>query len=201
LAAGRPDTEPRAEIAPAGAPNQTSLLFVVTIVVAALYLAREVLIPIALAVLLSFVLAPLVDLLRRARIGRTASVLTAMALAVGIILAIAGVIGTQVAGLAGDLPYYSFTIERKIDTLRDATVGRASSIVQSIGSHLGPSPEEKKAAENPAPGDKATPPVPVIVQQPSLSPMELASRYLSPALSPVATFGIVIVVTIFILLQ
>lgn len=43
--------------------------------------------------------------------------------------------------------------------------------------------------------------MPVIVQQPSPAPLELAGRYLSPALSPVATLGIVIVIAIFILLQ
>ncbi len=199
LPTGRPETEPRAAVAPAAAPPQSSLLLVIAVIVAALYLAREVLIPIALAILLSFVLAPLVDLLRRTRIGRTASVLLAVAVAVGVILAIAGVIGTQAAGLANDLPYYSLTIERKIDTLRNATVGRVATVVENFGSHIGP--PEYKPPENPASGAKATPPVPVIVQQPSPAPLELAGRYLSPALSPVATLGIVIVIAIFILLQ
>jgi predicted PurR-regulated permease PerM len=195
LATGRPETQPR----PEPAPHQTPLLLIVVVVVAALYLAREVLIPIALAILLSFVLAPLVDLLRRTRIGRTASVLLAVACAVGIILAIAGMIGTQVAGLANDLPYYSSTIERKIDTLRGATVGRITTLVENFGSHIGP--PEAKPPENPTPGAKPTPPVPVVVQPPSPAPLELAGRYLSPALSPLATLGIVIVIAIFILLQ
>jgi predicted PurR-regulated permease PerM len=199
LATGRAETEPGAEVTPAGAPNQSSLLLVIVVVVAALYLAREVLIPIALAILLSFVLAPLVDLLRRTRIGRTASVLLATAFAVGVILAIAGMIGTQVASLADDLPYYSSTIERKVDTLRGATVGRITTLAEDIGRHIGP--PEGKPPENPASGAKSTPPVPVVVQQPSPAPLELAGRYLSPALSPVGTLGIVIVIAIFILMQ
>ena len=200
MASGRSDTEPRAEVPPAGAPRQSSLLLAIVVVVAALYLGREVLIPIALAILLSFVLAPLVDLLRRTRIGRTASVLLAVAVAVGVILAIAGIIGTQAASLAGDLPYYSSTIERKIDTLRDATVGRIASVAGKIASHV--SPPEAKAPETPTPGGaRPTPPVPVVIEQPAPAPLELAGRYLSPALSPLATLGAVIVISIFILLQ
>jgi predicted PurR-regulated permease PerM len=69
------------------------------VVVAGLYLARVVLLPITLAVLLSFVLAPLANLLRHLRLCRVPSVLFAAALAVGIVMAIGTVIGSQVAVL------------------------------------------------------------------------------------------------------
>ena len=72
------------------------------VIVAALYFAKEVLIPLTLAILLSFVLAPLVDLLRRLRLGRTPSVLVAVILALALILALGGVIGSQVAQVANE---------------------------------------------------------------------------------------------------
>ena len=123
MAAGPPDP-PRTEIRPpAATPAQNSLLLIIVVVVARLYVAREILIPIALAVLLSFVLTPLVDLLRRLGLWRTPSVLLAITVAVGIIFAIGGIIGTQAAGLVDELPYYSSTIERKIDAIRSATLG------------------------------------------------------------------------------
>ena len=64
-------------IPPAQTPGPSGLttLATVVVVVAALSLAREVLLPITLAVLLSFVLAPLVELLRRIRFGRVSAVL------------------------------------------------------------------------------------------------------------------------------
>ena len=88
------------------------------VVVAGLYLARDVLIPITLAVLLSFVLAPLANLLRRFRLGRVGSVLVAVALAIGIVIVIGTVIGSQVANLAPRLPEYTGTIETKIQRAR-----------------------------------------------------------------------------------
>jgi len=63
-------------------------LAVGVVVVAGLYLGRDVLIPITLAVLLSFVLAPLADLLQRVRVGRIPSVLLTVAIALGMIAAL-----------------------------------------------------------------------------------------------------------------
>src|SRR4051794_29601028 len=85
-----------AQVTPPETPSPTGLmsLAVAVVVVAALYFAREVLIPITLAVLLSFALAPLVDLLRRVRIPRLVAVLLSVALALGTVLALGGIIGT-----------------------------------------------------------------------------------------------------------
>ena len=65
------------QIAPPEMPGLNSLLTLVTgvVIVSALYLAREVLIPFTLAILLSFVLAPLVEALRRIRVPHVLSVL------------------------------------------------------------------------------------------------------------------------------
>src|SRR3954451_11747512 len=67
---------PAATIAPPQTPSASGLstLGVGVVVVAALYLGREVFVPLVLATLLSFVLAPLANLFRRLRIGRVASV-------------------------------------------------------------------------------------------------------------------------------
>lgn len=83
------------------------------VAVAGLYLGRTVLIPITLAVLLSFLLAPLVNLLRQAHVPRVASVLLVVLLALGLILAIGTLIGTQVADLAAEVPLYATTVEKQ----------------------------------------------------------------------------------------
>ncbi|MEO6382703.1 MAG: AI-2E family transporter, partial [Nitrobacter sp.] len=89
------------------------------IVVTALYLAREVLVPITVAILLSFVLAPLVDLLRRVRLGRLPSVLLAVGSAIGILVLVGTIVGSQVAQLGTHAPEYAKTIEQKITSVRD----------------------------------------------------------------------------------
>ena len=80
-------------------------LHVGVVVVAGMYFAREVLIPITLAVLLSFILAPVVRWLRYV-LPRVPAVLLAVTLALGIVLSLGGLIGTQIASLAGDVPQY-----------------------------------------------------------------------------------------------
>ena len=135
------------------------------VVVAGLYLGREVLIPITLAVLLSFVLAPLANLLRRFRLGRVASVLVAVALAIGIVIVIGTVIGSQVASLATRLPEYTGTIETKIQSVRAVTIDRVSGLLDQLGSKsnapsAGANPMGVRAnADHPA-GRQKTPEMP-----------------------------------------
>src|ERR1700727_2263089 len=97
-----------AQVSPAETPGLRGLttLAVSVVVIAGLYLGREVLIPITLAILLSFVLAPLVELFRRIHLGRILSVVFAVFIAVSVLIVIGSVIGIQIAGLADDVPRY-----------------------------------------------------------------------------------------------
>src|ERR1700723_4480400 len=84
---------------------------------AVLYFARDVLVPITLAFILSLLVAPLVRALRHVGLGQTVSVLAAvivLALSFG---AIGGVIGSQLVGMAGSLPPYERALEGKLGTL------------------------------------------------------------------------------------
>jgi len=178
---------------------------VAAIVVAALYFAREVLIPVTLAMLLSFVLSPLVELLRRVWLGRILSVVLAVVLALGLILAFGSAIGTQVAQLSGNLPQYQTTIETKITRLRNATIDRFSEKLGSFGHQLsGSEPRSEAAAPAttgvPAQGQQQEP-VPVVVTQPAPSVLDIGRSVLEPMLYPLVTAGIILVVTIFALLQ
>ncbi len=191
------------QVTPPETPGIASLmtLLVGVVVVACLYLAREVLIPITLAVLLSFLLAPLVNLLRRIHLGRVPSVICAVVLALGMILGLGGLIGTQVAELAGEIPAYQYTIEHKIDSLRNFTVGRLTNLATNLSQRIGlktatlPTPAEQK------PQNSGPQPVPVQVQPAPPSAMSLAESILEPVASPLATTVIVLLVTVFILLQ
>ena len=104
-------------------PSASGTAIICAITVVALYVGREVFVPVALAILLSFVLAPLVLLLRRARLGRVPSVLVAVLVAIAVIFGIGALIGGQLAQIAEHLPEYQFTIEQKIQSLQSATTG------------------------------------------------------------------------------
>ncbi|ALE56856.1 putative PurR-regulated permease PerM [Paraburkholderia sp. GV068] len=198
---GRPN-----RVYPPGAPGLHGLASVITgvVVVCALYFGRAVLIPITLSVLLSFLLAPLVQMLRRLRMGQLPSIFIAVLFALAALLAIGALIGAQLVQLAGDLPQYQVAIEQKIETVQEKTIGRADSLMsraaatlQRVAPSKPPPPRPTGRAARNAPAV----PTPVEVHEPSPTPMQLAQRALSPAIAPIETTFIVLVVTIFILLQ
>ncbi len=95
-------------------------------IIVTLYFGREILVPIALAILLSFVLAPLVGLLQRIRVPRGLAVVSVVAMAFALIFAMASLLATQLTQLAGDLPRYQSTISEKIQSFRETTAGRGT---------------------------------------------------------------------------
>ncbi len=199
-----PASRPAAQVAPPGVPGVNALLTLAVgvVVVAALYLARDVLIPITLAVLLSFLLGPIVGLLRRIHFPNVLAVLFAVVLALSLIGALGGLIGVQVASLATDIPSYTTTIGRKVEAVRGATLGRLNELTRRVGRQMGPAPTADKA---PTPGQATSPsepkPIPVEVRQPSADPLQLARSVLEPLLAPFETTLIIFIVAVFILLQ
>ena len=129
-----PPAAPAAKtVAAMAAPNASAGMTLFVMIVATLYFGKEVLVPVTLALLLAFILAPLVELLRKAYLGRVPSVLLGVILALGLILAIGGVIGIQIADLGTRLPQYAAAVQTKVDTVKDFTVGRLSALADRIG--------------------------------------------------------------------
>jgi len=186
-----------AQVPPAETPGLSGLLTLAVgvVVVAGLYLGRDVLIPITLSVLLSFLLAPLVNLLRQIHLGRVPSALIAVVLALGVILSIGTLIGTQIAALAPDVPTYAGRIQGKIDSLQNVTLSQVNVLLRRLG-------QATHQSSQPTTANQAGPaPVPVIVRQPDPTPIEIAERLITPIVNPLATMAIVLIVTVFILLQ
>ena len=180
-------------------------LAVAVVIVAGLYLGSEMMIPIILAVLLSFLLAPVANFLRRLHLGRVPSALLAVVLALGIILAFGMVIGTQLAELAQEVPRYASSVERKIETLQSHTLGRITTIIRSLGHELDRANVSRKSSSGAStptasPGDEPKS-IPVEVHEPQPSAVQLDQRIVSPIVAPLATTAIVFIVAIFILLQ
>src|ERR671921_221615 len=110
---------------PAVQPPSSSILTAGGIVLAigVLYFGRDIFIPFALAVLLSFALTPLVNWLRRLKLPRIAAVLVAVTLAFILIGGIGFVVGRQLVQLANNLPTYQTTITQKIRPLQQTAPG------------------------------------------------------------------------------
>ena len=180
------------------------------LIVATLYFGRDVFVPVALSILLSFVLAPLVHALQDFRVPRAISVIGVVLLAFSIIFVIGGVIATQMTQLAGELPRYESNMRAKIQSLRGTaaannTLERAADVLQDLGKELNKPKEPSSArtatpAANSLPGQDARP-IPVEVRQPPPTALESIAALISPLLHPLMTSGIVIIFVIFTLLQ
>jgi predicted PurR-regulated permease PerM len=199
----------------ANRPTRDSASFppVVTAVVcvAALYFARSVLIPIALAVLLAFLLAPLVNLLQKAHLGRTGPIIVVVLLIAGLLTGLGWLVFNQAISLATQIPNYKATISRKIETfrgVRENGIGKAEATVNELGKELSstietPAPDDDQNQRSKhllLPGGSIAHPVPVEVVQQN-SPIASVRALLGPFLGPIATLGIVMVFTAFILLR
>jgi predicted PurR-regulated permease PerM len=187
-------------------------VLVAATIVAALYFGREVLLPIALAILLSFVLAPLARLFQRLHLPRIPAVLLSVMLAFAVISAIGTLMFSQVSQLAGDLPHYQLTLSEKIKSLRGAatasgTLEQASQVLRNLQKELerpkGESPAGAGAPHAGTPDAGAPPerPIPVEVHQPDPGALQTLATLISPLLHPLATTGIIVVFVVFTLLQ
>jgi predicted PurR-regulated permease PerM len=180
---------------------------VAALIIAGLYFGREILVPVALAVLLSFVLAPFVSRLQSFRLPRVAAVLAVVILGFGIIFSLGGLMVTQASKLAEALPGYETTLRNKIETLRGITGGgtgtlqRASEVLNDLKTEL----QSTKAGNPPSttvlqqPSDSK--PIPVEVRQPDPGALNTLVAIIAPLLSPLTTTGIVVTFVVFILMQ
>jgi predicted PurR-regulated permease PerM len=192
-------------------PDAAKVMIVFVLIVVTLYFGREVLIPVTLALLLTFLLAPLVTWFRIIHFGRVPSVILVVTLTLGVLVAIGGVVGSQLRELATNLPNYARTIEDKVAAVKLETVGRFSHVMDvaetprnttpstsgtpaSVPSHQGVS-EPQKPAENSDLSLASEAP------QSTSTPWQLVEQYISPLMSPLVTLGIVFVVAVFALLQ
>ena len=156
------------------------------IAAAILYLAREVLIPLALAILLSFLLAPVVRRLEHWRLGRVLSTLVAVVVAATIIGSVGWVAARQALSLAAKLPEYRENISKKIRTVRgqsEGTLGKAAEAIRQLEHEAAPEAPPVRVAE--------TPP----------SPTAAFIEWISPFVKPVGTAAAVLVFTILLLLN
>jgi predicted PurR-regulated permease PerM len=162
------------------------------LITAALYWAQRVLVPVALAVLLSFVLAPFVNALQRRGLRRVFSVIVVVLVALGIIGGVGAAISLQIGHLVEELPQHKQNIARKVASIRDATQGTLLEKVQDVGREV---TQEWGREEK---GQETAQPMEVQIRSSGVSQF-LAT--LGPAAATLASAGLVFVLVIFMLAQ
>ena len=169
-------------------------------VTAILYVGREVFLPLAISLLLTFALAPIVSFLRRRSLPKVPAVILTVMIAFMMIGLFSFVVATQVGNLARNIPIYQSNILEKVRSLRDIGVSggimdRLSGAVESVGAEL-----EKNVPPNSPVDEPEREPLPVEVVE-RQSPLETLQNVIIPLVRPFATAGLIIVVVIFMLLQ
>jgi predicted PurR-regulated permease PerM len=175
------------------------------IVVATMYFAREVLMPVALAGILSFMLAPPVRMLQRLHVPRPLAVVLVALLAFAVIFALGRTLVREVTQLAEDLPKYQATIAQKIEGIRGGgarpgTLERARKVLSELDKQLeGAKEKPGEGAQSSGAGSLA--PIPVEVHEPPGGPLQMLATLINPLLGPLATTTLIVVFVIFILIQ
>ena len=190
------------EVRPANVPGLTGLLGLAigVVIIAGLYFARDVLIPITLAILLSFVLSPVVLALRRLRMPRGPAVLVTVLFALGLLGGIGTIVVGQASSLADDAPGYARTIESKIAGARDYATAKLALFRRNDDKQQAARPTARAPVTS-AVLSQSREPVPVRVIGDEPSALRIAGDVLAPVLHPFETLVIVLVVAIFILMQ
>ncbi len=112
-------------------PSSIVTLASITVVVAALYLAKGVLVPLTLAVLLSFLLIPVCDWLERRKLGRIPAVLLTAVLSFSVLAAVAWTAAIQMTGLFPNIPDYQKNIEAKLNSVNAYAVAALSKVTRT----------------------------------------------------------------------
>lgn len=167
----------------------------IVLIVAALSLAKAVIIPIVLAALLTLVLSPVVGALQRLHLGRTLSVIGAVFLAFCLLGGIGLGVVLQLRNLAGDLPLHEQEIAQKIAKIREA--GRASWVVDIYDTIRDIS--RKIQGTEAAPAElPAGQPIPVRIES---SPFPFVQSLAGPVMEALVTLGMATILLIFMLIQ
>lgn len=196
----------RSEIKPGVSRNSPSAV-TVGIAIAALYFGREIFVPLAMAVLLSFMLAPVVAWLERLHVPRIPAVVAAVTMTFLVISGLGFMIAGQLVQLAQEVPGYQTNIQEKIKAVKfiggpDGLIGRTSEMIQELGDEVSRrAVPETVAPPQTAGGAETTKTMTVQIEERPSTSFEIVRMVIGPLVQPLATAGIIIVFVIFVLLQ
>ena len=172
---------------------------IVIAVISVLYLAREILIPLALAITLALILTPAVNWLEKVLLGRVTAVALVMILTIAATGGVAWVIFNQLVGVANELPRYRQNIHNKLEAMRapgDGALGQATKSIKELATEV-----MSVEATAPAVPDRGSRPQPVqVVEQPP-NELEHLRDLIEPFLRPLGEFGMVLIFSVFLLIN
>jgi len=196
------------------APNSSGIrnIAILFAVVAVLFLAKDLLIPLAFAITLSMILAPFVAWLQKLRLGRVPAALLVVVVATASVGAISWVIFNDLVQVAIELPGYQENINKKIQALNapgKSAFGRAADSVQELRKQIASAPPPvPPAADAPsAPKGRRVAPNPAnhplavqIVEEPG-NELQYVANLAKPFLRPLAVFGMVLIFSLYLLIE
>jgi predicted PurR-regulated permease PerM len=184
--------------------------------IAALYFARAIFIPFAFALILTFLLTPVVAFLHKLRLGRVVSVLITLLVSLAVAGGIGWVIGNQLVDVVNQLPLYRQNIRAKIDALHTPVKGQLGQAAQSVKEIVrevtGPdaaatgvtspsSPAQSRNLKQTGAPPAPPPPVPVRMVDPPTNGWTDLRDLSMPVLAPLGRAGIVVIFAVFMLLK
>jgi predicted PurR-regulated permease PerM len=180
---------------PGQAAGTRIVLLTVVVVVGVLKVAEDVFVPLALALLLTFMLAPLVEVLHRVRINRTLGVIVSLAIALTLIAGLGDLVINQVSDLAHSLPNYQSELRHRIVELRGVLRIGDSETTRAVE-------QLTRELQRVAPPEPKTPGVSrvQVVQTPATA-LETLGDVVVPLLRPLGTAFVVIVLVAFLLMR
>lgn len=194
-------------------------LILLALALLGLYFARAVLIPLAIALTLNFLLTPAVMQVERARVRRLPAVLLILVISFTIVGTVGWIVARQVITVINDLPNYRDNIHDKFAALHGPGTGPLSRTVASIReigeeisneAHPAPAPKpteapltrhERELARVQAEKEAQKQPIPVTVISPAQTTSEYLSQFARPALEPIGVLAMVMIFTFYMLIK
>lgn len=189
----------------ATASSRLLTLIAIVVVIVGLYFGRQVLIPLALAVVLAFLLTPVVGWLEKCRLGRVPAVLLVLALAFALVSSLGWVVTGQLMDIVDQFPSYKSNIHDKIQSLRvpdGSRLKNATNTVTELSNELSAASEsavdkgiDKKTSKT------SGRPISVQVAQPPSNAPEYLRAIVGPLTGVFETSAMVIVFTLFMMIK
>ena len=180
---------------PGQASGTRAVLLTLVIVVAVLRLAQEVFIPLALAILFTFLVAPLVLRLTAWGMNRLLAVIVSVAFALAVLSALGYVAFNQFSDLAHELPGYQRQLHENLTHIRGAVrsgISETSKAIEQLGKEI-----QRVAPAEPVPSDTRK----VQIVEPPPTPLQMLRNLVGPLVRPFGTALVIIVLVAFMLLR
>ena len=174
-----------------------------TCILALLHFGRDFLEPLALALILSLVIAPLVRMISKTGLRHLPATLVSVLIATVGVIGISAILAAQMVAVTADLPQYRVAIQSKLHKVRELTERPFARIEAELRAITPGVPKAERIASRPEPklAVGQSQPVPVEIHEPPLTATKTVSRLLSQVLGPIGEAGLVLVLMVFILLE